>query len=184
MRGSNKRAFTLAEFIVVLAVLAVLGSLLAGAFKVGSQFYFAVSQKSSDLSAGTVVLDKLENLCYGLPRQAFTQLPSTTGHILMVHPMDSVGASGEAVYADNRVVLESTSKGLKWWEIGDQDRVLGSPFLDFPPGGSVPSRSRIILSEGWEFQSEFRDDKFPLVLTLKSSGTGSVHLQRTVSGYI
>lgn len=174
---------TLVEILIVMALLGVLGLLLARAFGHTSFFYSRVSQQSREVGAATVVLDKLQGLCFGLPRQAITITPTSDGQLLVVQPRDTVGATGAAVYSTSRVVVESGPKGVRWWDVPGQERALGTPLACFPPTVEG-ARVRNLLKPGWSLRASFPNQRFPLRLELSPPEAKRKPFLRTIPGYL
>lgn len=176
-----QRGMTLAEVLVVMALVSVLGLLLAQAFGQTNLFYRQVSAQSREVGAATLVLDRLQGLCFGLPRQAIQIEDSEAGSLLIVQPVETVGAAGTAIYSDSRIVIESSEKGVRWWDVSAQGRGLGKPLETFPP--TEVARFRILLAEGWSLGGSFPDNRFPLRLELRPPAGDRVYI-RTVAGYL
>lgn len=185
MNVSNRQrqGMTLVELLIVMALLSILGVLLARAFGHTSFFYREVSEQSREVGSATVVLDKLQGLCFGLPRQAITITDTPDGQLMVVQPLDSIGAAGTAIYSSTRVVIESGANGVRWWDINGEDRTLGAPLRAFPPP-ATDSKVRTLLDRGWTLNSCFPSDRFPLRLELTPPDADRKPFLRTVAGYL
>lgn len=180
IKNIGRSGFTLVEMMVVMAVVSVLGLLLSSSFGYITRFYGEVSVQSRRLGAATLVMDKVENACFGLPKQAM----AIDGNYLVIHPLETLGATGEAVYSSERYVVESSPKGVYWWVVTGQSRDLVSP-LEFALSEPGPNTlRRKLLGEGWRLEAEFVDGRFPLKLKLSSPEPDTRTFERTVSGYL
>lgn len=179
-RASAHTGFTLMEVMVAMTMLSLLAYLVGSSVRYVSRFYKEVSTQSRTLGNGTMVMDKIQNLCFGLPKQAL----ETSRGLLIAQPLDTLGATGEAVYSDRRVVVCSTAEGVQWWTVMDQSRDLGVPLKVWPvePGPKVLKRT--VLGPGWTFNAEFSEGRFPLTLRLDSPTPNRKRFKRTLSGYL
>lgn len=179
-RPAAHSGFTLMEVMVAMTMLTLLAYLVGSSVRYVSRFYQEVSTQSRTLGNGTMVMDKIQNLCFGLPKQALETSPG----LLTVQPLETLGATGEAVYSDRRVVISSTSEGVQWWTVMDQPRDLGVPLKVWPVEPGPKALKRTVLGPGWSFNADFTNGRFPLMLRLDSPTPNRKTFERTLSGYL
>lgn len=184
MRGSSRsRGMSLLEVLIALGVLGVVGLLVSRVFVQSNMFFKNTSRNSRSLGSSAVVLDKVSALCYGLPKAAITTVDRPEGQLLVIHPIDSISASGTPLFSDTRVVIETNQRGVYQWEIPKQERDLGTPLENFPPQ-SQEAKVVSLLGEGWKLEASFTKDRYPLKLSVTSPEREQAPFFRTLPGYL
>ena len=162
MRNST-RGLSLLEVLIATGLILLLSSLVLNGLATFMRFYERSSTKSCELGSASILMERIENACYGLPRQALTLEPG----LLSIQPLEQVSSTGRAVYADSRIAIESSEQGVVWWKIGGQERGLGIELKSFPPISPDEILARkTLMTSGWTFVAEFQEDRFPLTLLL------------------